>query len=269
MQAKSTLEPRASLGYALNKYTQLSLAYGNFHQQAPTTLLKYAPQLDWMEANHYIANYFYSRGGHLLRLEAYHKKYNNLAKYNSITPKYDSQYDNNGSGKVKGFDLFYKNSSSIKNLQYWISYSYTDSKRNEANYPTTVTPPYVYKHSFYIVGKYWLSSLRSQLSLTNSFVSGRNYNDPNQTVFMNGRTKGYNSLSMSWSFLYSQQKIIHFSVSNVLGASPIYGYQYADRPNSQGIYDRRPIVPTAKRFVFLGYFWTISKNEKDNQLDNL
>lgn len=269
LQAKSTLEPRASLGYALNKYTQLSLAYGNFHQQAPTPLLKYAPQLDWMEANHYIANYFYSRGGHLLRLEAYHKEYNNLAKYNSITPKYDSQYDNNGSGKVKGFDLFYKNSSSIKNLQYWISYSYTDSKRNEANYPTTVTPPYVYKHSFYIVGKYWLSSLRSQLSLTNSFVSGRNYNDPNQTVFMNGHTKGYNSLSMSWSFLYSQQKIIHFSVSNVLGTTPIYGYQYADRPNSQGMYDRRPIVPTAKRFVFLGYFWTISKNEKDNQLDNL
>ncbi|MGE8423840.1 MAG: TonB-dependent receptor, partial [Sphingobacterium siyangense] len=100
LQAKSTLEPRASLGYALNKYTQLSLAYGNFHQQTPTPLLKYAPQLDWMEANHYIANYFYSRGGHLLRLEAYHKEYNKLAKYNSITPKYDSQYDNNGSGKV-------------------------------------------------------------------------------------------------------------------------------------------------------------------------
>ncbi|MFA4979404.1 MAG: carboxypeptidase-like regulatory domain-containing protein, partial [Sphingobacterium sp.] len=79
LQAKSTLEPRASLGYALNKYTQLSLAYGNFHQQAPTPLLKYAPQLDWMEANHYIANYFYARGGHLLRLEAYHKEYNNLA----------------------------------------------------------------------------------------------------------------------------------------------------------------------------------------------
>ncbi len=125
-----------------------------------------------------------------------------------MTPRYDSQYDNTGNGKVKGFDLFYKNTSSIKNLQYWISYSYTDSKRNEANYPATVTPPYVYKHSIYLVGKYWFASLRSQLSLTNSFVSGRNYNDPNQTVFMNGRTKGYNNLSMSWSFLYSQQKII-------------------------------------------------------------
>ncbi len=269
LQKKNTLEPRASLGYALNKYTQLSMAYGSFHQQAATPVLKYAPKLDWLEANHYIANYFYERAGHLLRIEAYHKEYSNLVKYNSMTPRYDSQYDNTGNGKVKGFDLFYKNTSSIKNLQYWISYSYTDSKRNEANYPATVNPPYVYKHSIYLVGKYWFASLRSQLSLTNSFVSGRNYNDPNQTVFMNGRTKGYNNLSMSWSFLYSQQKIIHFSVSNVLGAAPIYGYQYADRPNSQGIYDRRPIVPTAKRFVFLGYFWTISKNEKENQLNNL
>lgn len=268
LQTKNILEPRASVGYTLNKYTQLSVAYGIFHQQASTPLLKYAPQLDWLEANHYIANYFYERGGHMLRLEAYRKEYSNLIKYNSITPTYGSQYDNRGSGKVKGFDLFYKNSS-IKNLQYWISYAFTDSKRNEANYPSTVTPPYVYKHSFYIVGKYWFSNLRSQLSLTNSFVSGRNYNDPNQSSFMNGHTKGYNNLSMSWSFLYSQQKIIHFSVSNVLGASPIYGYQYADQSNTQGIYDRRPIIPTAKRFIFLGYFWTISKNEKDNQLDNL
>ncbi len=269
LQNKKTLEPRASLGYALNKYTQLSVAYGNFHQQAPTPVLKYAPQLDWLGAKHYIANYFYARGGHLLRLEAYRKTYNNLVKYNSVTPQYNSQYDNNGSGDVKGFDLFYKNSSSVKNLQYWISYSYTDSKRNEANYPSTVTPPYVYKHSFNIVGKYWFSSLRSQLSLTNAYVSGRNYNDPNQSSFMDGHIRGYNNLSMSWSFLYSQQKIIHFSVSNVLGASPIYGYQYADQPNAQGIYNRRPIVPTAKRFVFLGYFWTISKNDKDNQLDKL
>jgi Outer membrane cobalamin receptor protein len=269
LQKKNTLEPRVSLGYALNKYTQFSMAYGSFHQQAATSVLKYTPQLDWLGANHYIANYFYERAGHLLRLEAYHKEYSNLVKYNSVTPGYDSQYDNSGNGKVKGFDLFYKNTSSIKNLQYWISYSYTDSKRNEANYTTSVIPPYVYKHSIYLVGKYWFANLRSQLSLTNSFVSGRNYNDPNQTVFMNGRTKGYNNLSMSWSFLYSQQKIIHFSVSNVLGAAPIYGYQYTDQPNSQGIYDRRPIVPTAKRFVFLGYFWTISKNEKENQLDNL
>ncbi|MCS4227709.1 TonB-dependent receptor [Sphingobacterium sp. BIGb0165] len=269
LQSKKTIEPRASLGYALNKYTQLSLAYGTFHQQAPSSLLKYDPQLDWLAARHYIANYFYEKSGHLLRLEAYHKTYDNLIKYNSQTARYDSQYDNNGNGNVKGFDVFYKNTSSVKNLQYWISYSYTDSKRNEANYPHTVTPSYVYKHSLFIVGKYWFAGLRSQLSLTNSFVSGRNYNDPNQTTFMNGHTKGYNNLSMSWSFLYSQQKIIHFSVSNVLGASPIYGYQYADRPNTQGIYDRRPIVPTAKRFVFLGYFWTISKNEKDNQLDNL
>ncbi|PUV23157.1 hypothetical protein DCO56_19815 [Sphingobacterium athyrii] len=239
------------------------------NQQAPSLLLKYNPQLDWLAAMHYIANYFYEKSGHLLRLEAYHKTYDNLIKYNSQRPKYDSRYDNKGNGKVKGFDVFYKNSSSVKNLQCWISYSYTDSKRNEANYPYMVTPSYVYKHSFSIVGKYWFAGLRSQLSLTNSFVSGRNYNNPNQTLFMNAHTKGYNNLSMSWSFLYSQQKIVHFSVSNVLGASPIYGYQYANCPNTQGIYDRRPIVPTAKRFVFLGYFWTISKNEKDNQLDHL
>lgn len=269
LQNKSTLEPRFSLGYALSKYTQLSMAYGNFHQQAPNSILKYAPQLDWLTADHYIINYFYERNGHLLRLEAYQKDYRNLVKYNTLTPNYQSIYDNEGKGRAKGLDVFYRNNVSIKNLQYWLSYSYTDSKRNEGNYPNSVTPPYIAKHSFSVVAKYWMPSLRSQLSITNSYVSGRNYNDPNQSTFMNGRTKGYNSLAMSWSFLYSQQKIIHFSVSNILGANPVYGYQYTDQPNAQGIYQRRPIVPTAKRFVFVGYFWTISKNSKDNQLENL
>lgn len=269
LQTKNMIEPRISLGYIPKIDHQFSIAYGDFHQQARQDILKFEPTLDWAAAKHYIFNYLYNKNGKIFRIEAYKKKYEHLVKYDTPTANYNSQYQNNGSGKVAGLDLFYKDSGSIRNFQYWLSYAFTDSKRNEANYSSTVTAPYVYKHSFSFVGKYWISAIRSQISVTNTVLSGRNYHDPNADMFMSGKTKGYNNLSTSWSYLISQQKIIHLAVSNILGASPIYGYQYADKVNSAGQYAHRAIEPAAKRFVFVGYFWTINKDKSDNQLKNL
>jgi hypothetical protein len=86
---------------------------------------------------------------------------------------------------------------------------------------------------------------------------------------MNGRTKGYNNLSLGWAYLMTQQKILYFSVSNVLGTANVFGYEYANSPNTDGVYNRRTIRPTADQFFFEGFFWTISENKKENQLDNL
>lgn len=86
---------------------------------------------------------------------------------------------------------------------------------------------------------------------------------------MQSMTKAQNDLSFSWSFLLTQQKILFFSVTNILGNRPIYGYEYSDTRNPSGQFEGRAMIPTAKRFAFLGFFWTISKNKKDNQLDQL
>jgi hypothetical protein len=86
---------------------------------------------------------------------------------------------------------------------------------------------------------------------------------------MNGKTKSYNSLSFNWAYLVSQQKILYFSVSNVLGSQNVFGYEYANNPDNTGFYNRKEIVPTADRFFFVGFFWTISNDKKDNQLKNL
>ncbi|MND78310.1 hypothetical protein D3C80_700210 [compost metagenome] len=86
---------------------------------------------------------------------------------------------------------------------------------------------------------------------------------------MNGKTKSYNSLSFNWAYLLTTQKILYFSVSNVLGRQNVFGYEYAVKPDANGIYNRMAITPTADRFFFLGFFWTISKDKKDNQLKNL
>ena len=67
----------------------------------------------------------------------------------------------------------------------------------------------------------------------------------------------------------SQQKILCISISNVLGTQNVYGYDYSNTPNAKGNFQRKAIKPAADPFFFVGFFWTISDNKKDNQLNNL
>ena len=86
---------------------------------------------------------------------------------------------------------------------------------------------------------------------------------------MQEKTKSYNNLSFNWAYLIDQQKILYFSVSNLLSFNNVSNYQYADNPDSGGSFDRRAITPPADSFFFIGFFWTISSDRKSNQLDNL
>jgi len=266
-----TISPRISMGYKVSKNSQFSLAYGDFTQSPNAAYIKYSKyhEFESEKASHYILNYQHSVDGKTFRAEAYYKDYSNLVKYDSATAEYNSIYNNNGSAYAKGLDLFWRDGKTIKNLEYWISYSYIDTRRDYKNYPTPVTPSFVSDHSLSVVTKYFITDWRSQVGFTNSFSTGRPYNNPNETQFMNGKTKAYNNLSFNWAYLISQQKILYFSVSNVLGTQNVYGYDYASTADSNGVYKRKEITPTADRFFFVGFFWTISKDKKDNQLKNL
>lgn len=266
---KNSFSPRASLAYKISKNGQFSFAYGNFEQTPKQDYLKYSDDFKTEKAAHYILNYQYTKNSRTLRLEAYYKGYTDLVKYNTERPRFNSVYSSDGQGFAKGLDVFWRDGNSIKNLEYWFSYSFIDTKRDYQNFSSEVTPSFVATHSTSLVTKYWISDWKSQLGLTQQFSSGRPYNDPNQTAFMNGKTKSYSSLSFSWAYLLSQQKILYFSVSNVLGTQNIFGYNYADTPNGVGVYERKAVTPTADRFFFVGFFWTISDNKKDNQLKNL
>jgi len=275
---ETSISPRVSLGYKVAKNSQFSVAYGEFSQTPNANYIKYSAfhQFESENASHYIFNYQYSKDRKTFRAEAYYKDYNNLVTFNDAAPQYrgsvvnyNSAFSNSGSGYAQGLDLFWRDGYTFKNLEYWISYSYIDTKRDYKNFPTKVTPDFVADHTMSIVTKYWISDWKSQLGLTNSFSTGRPYDNPNDVKFMNGKTKSFNNLSFSWAYLLSQQKILYFSMSNIIGTENVFGYQYANSPNANGIYDRKAITPTADRFFFVGFFWTISDNKKDNQLNNL
>lgn len=266
---EATVSPRVSLAYKIKRKGQFSFAYGEFSQAPRAEYLKFSDfhQFDNERATHYILNYQYSRNKQTFRLETYLKEYRDLVKFSGDSQPLD--YNNAGSGYAKGIDVFWRDGNNIRNLEYWVSYSFIDTKRDYKDFPTSVTPNFVASHSLSVVTKYWINSWRSQLGVSNSFATGRPFNNPNEAAFMAGRTKSYNSMSVSWAYLVSAQKILYFSVSNVLGNQNIFGYEYADTANANGIYDRRAIRPTADRFFFVGFFWTISDDKKSNQLDNL
>ncbi|MBF2708909.1 TonB-dependent receptor [Flavobacterium soyangense] len=266
---ESSIAPRLALAYKLAKNQQFSMAYGTFEQAPKNDYLKYTTHLQDEKAQHYILSYEFNKDKQIFKAEVYYKSYDNLVKYDTKSPVYNSNFNNSGTGYAKGLELFWRDNKNIKNLEYWISYSYIDTKRDYQNFPKQATPSFVADHTLSLVTKYWIQDWRSQIGATYTFSSGRPYNNPNEAIFMDGKTKAYNNLSVNWAYLISPQKILFFSVTNVAGIKNVYGYNFANTPNSVGIYESQAIVPTADRFFFVGFFWTISKDKKTNQLENL
>lgn len=264
-----SLSPRVSLAYKSGEKAQFSLAYGDFYQNPATEYLKFGQNLETEKTSHYILNYQYADDGKTFRAEAYYKDYDGLIKYDTELAQFDSNFNNLGSGYATGLDIFWRDNKNIKNLDYWVSYSYLDTERDYQNFRAKATPGFAAKHNFSVVAKYWIDDLRSQVGLSYNFASGRPYDNPNTTGFLDKKTKAYNNLSFNWAYLISQQKILYFSVSNVLGFNNINGYQYSSIPNEDGVFGRQAIQPLADSFFFVGFFWTISADKKSNQLDNL
>ncbi len=264
-----TISPRVSLAYKPGDKGQFSLAYGDFYQNPISNVAKFGAPLSSEKTSHYILNYQYVGDGKTFRAEGYYKDYDNLVKYDTQLPQFNSAFSNLGSGYAAGFDVFWRDNKSINNLDYWISYSYLDTERDYQNFMERATPNFAPKHNFSLVTKYWVNKLRSQVGVSYSYGSGRPYDNPNTPEFLAEKTKSFNNLSVNWAYLIDQQKILYFSVNNILSFNNVSDYQYANTPNVDGIFDRRAITPPADSFFFVGFFWTISNDGKSNQLDNL
>ena len=264
-----TVSPRASFAYKTGKSSQLSLAYGDFFQQPENEILKFTNDLEAERAQHYIMNYQYAANNRIFRAEVYRKKYNNLVSYNDEFPDVNSTFTNDGNGYAQGLDIFWRDNESIKNVDYWVSYSYLDTERKYKNYPIEATPNFANTHNLSVVAKYWIDDWKSQIGFSYQYGSGRTYTDLNQPGFLQSKTESYNSVSLNWAYLLSQQKILYFSINNAFAFRNVNGYQYANTPDANGDFARRELRPAADQFFFVGFFWTISDDGKDNQLDNL
>ncbi|MFD0797983.1 carboxypeptidase-like regulatory domain-containing protein [Maribacter chungangensis] len=267
--ADTNMAPRVSIAYKSGDKGQFSLAYGDFYQNPLSESLKFDRTLDFEKTSHYILNYQYLSDGKTFRAEAYYKDYDGLVKFDTEMPRFNSTFNNLGSGYAAGIDVFWRDNKSIKNLDYWASYSYLNTKRDFRNFPEQARPNFAPAHSLSLVTKYWVEAWRSQIGISYNYGSGRPFNNPNTQEFLAEKTRPFKSLNMNWAYLISQQKILFFSVSNITGYKNVNGYQYANTPNMDGVFDRRAIRPTADAFFVVGFFWTLSDDKRSNQLDNL
>jgi hypothetical protein len=264
-----TVSPRASVAYKTGRNSQLSVAYGDFYQQPTQEVLKFQQNLEAQKTQHYILNYQYTANNRIFRAEAYRKQYDSLITFDTEFAGFESNFTNNGDGFAQGIDFFWRDNESIKNVDYWVSYSFLDTERLYQNYPTTATPSFANAHNVSVVAKYWLEDWKSQLGFSYQFGSGRTYTNPNTPGFLQEKTKGFNNISFNWAYLIDPQKILYFSINNVTAFNNVNGYQYASTADANGNFDRRALRPATDQFFFVGFFWTISENGSDNQLNKL
>lgn len=259
---KTSLVPRASMAYKTGEYSQISMAYGIFSELPKDDYLKFNPNLLSEVATHYIINYQYTRNKRLFRIEGYYKEYNNLVRYDSLNDPYPKDYNNGGHGYARGIEFFLRDQKTLRFGDYWISYTYLDTKKLYQDFTSMQTPNLFSKHSISVVGKYYVSPLRTQFGVTYQFATGRPFYNPYSEPSNQGFTKDYHNLSVNASYLVSLFKcftVIHVSVSNILGFDQVFNYHFVYQPNSTPNYMAYPIKPAAKRFFVIGVFVTLDK----------
>ncbi len=251
---ETSIMPRVSSAIKTGKYSQLSLAYGEFYQNPEEDYLKFSPALLPEKSTHSILTYQYKKGGQTFRLEAYHKKYTNLVKFIDEYSYEPGNFTNDGKGYANGFDIFWRNQKPLGKSDYWISYSWNDTKRDYKDFSAKVTPHFASEHNLSVVYKKLFTELRTFVGFTGSFASGRPYYNPNNPVFMSDKTKSYFDLSMNFTYitnLFNKQAVIHLVVNNLPGFNNIFGYTYNSTPNNQGVFESQPITPASKRMAVI------------------
>lgn len=165
LPGETYISPRLSLAYKISKNSQVSLAYGRFSEQSPDEYILYNNSLKSEKAYHYIINYQLMVEDRMFRIEAYYKNYSKLVKYDSLYAVAPGAYNNNGTGYAQGIDIFFRDNKTIRNGDFWISYSLMDSKRNYKDFTFSHTPGFISKHNLALVYKQYIELTDSYLSL--------------------------------------------------------------------------------------------------------
>jgi len=273
---KSNIAPRISIAYKVGKGAQVSAAYGIFYQKPENTQLVYTKNLGYTQATHYILTYQKSTNDRIFRAETFYKKYHDLIKIEPVNYYYGT-YNNSGTGYAKGIEFFWRDKKSIKNFDYWISYSYLDTKRDYLNYPALLEPDFATSHTASFVMKRFFLKMKTGFNFTYSYATGRPYynlkfnsNGNKYIIADQGTTKDYHNLGFSMNYVPSVGKtnpklfwVLVASITNVLGYDPVFGYRYSyDGMNKQ------PVGLPAKRFYFIGAFFSWGVDRTQDAINN-
>ncbi|MCB2377521.1 TonB-dependent receptor [Hymenobacter sp. BT635] len=267
--------PRLALAYQLDEKTQLSGAWGYFFQNPGNDLLLRVAnpeRLRFERAQHLQLTYLRSYQNRTLRLEAYSKTYAQLVRYDlrggvynpqQFLPADPASYRSTGTGYARGVDMLWRDKKTVKNADYWISYGFIDTKRQQRFDPVLAVPTFAARHNLNLVGKYWVGKIHTQFGATYTYSSPRAYYNPNdQEGYNRGRLPSFQDFSLNASYvttLWKNFTIVHVSCTNVLGRQNVFGYRYSATKDASGQYAATPVLPSAPRMVFVALLISINK----------
>lgn len=262
---KMVVAPRISLAYRLQDGSQFNLAYGIFYQEPANDFLYQSDQLTFSSATHYVLNYTRKAHNRFFRAEVYYKQYKDLIKTVPVLA-------NNGNGYAQGIELFWRDKKSIKNLDYWITYTYLDTKRNFLNYPYSLRPSFAAPHTATVAIKKFFQDISTSVNVSWAIAAGRPYyNIGYNGITDQGNTKGYNVVNLHVAYLcsfFKNKKWKDFSgvamgINNVAGTRQVFGYNY-----SYNGLNKQPVTLPATRNFFIGIFMSFGIDRTDDFLNN-
>lgn len=264
---RANVAPRVSLAYKTGQYSQVSLAAGQFYQTPNYQYLYRNTALRFERADHLILNYQLIKNKRVFRVESFYKNYAQLVR-ESTGQAFDAnpnrfpwgQTTSNGHGYAKGFDVFWRDPTSLKNFDYWLTYSFLDTKRLFANYPVEAVPTFASTHNLSVILKQYFEKLRLSTNATYTYSSGRPYYNPNNAVFLNDRTPAVHNVSLSFSYLTSiggNFTVIYATVDNLLATQNVFTYRYTADGKT-----RYSVGPQAYRSFFVGMNISLSRKKQ-------
>lgn len=266
---KAVVAPRASLGYRLGTGSQLNLAYGVFYQKPENRYLFQNRQLGFSRSAHYVLNYSKKANNRFFRTEIYYKKYKDLVRTFPGTTL-------GGEGYAQGLELFWRDKKTVRNLDYWLTYTYLDTKRDYLDYPQRIRPSFTSPHTFTIAVKRFFQGISTNVNVSYSHAAGRPYydirpgGDAGTRIYDSGTARPYNVLNLHVSKMmtfFKKSRIkdysgFAFGANNVLGTRQVFGYNYAY--NGQF---RTPVTLPATRFYFVGVFMSLGIDRTEDLLN--
>lgn len=265
---KAAIAPRAALAYKTGKEAQVSMAYGIFYQRPENNQIR-GNDMDYTKSTHYILNYTKMNRSRLFRVEAYYKTYEHLVK---TAP----EYNNDGSGYARGAELLWKDKKLIPGFDYWISYSWLDTKRDYLNFPGRLQPNFAATHTASLVTKKFFMPIKTGFNFTYSYATGRPYYqfmlqpDQKYRIADQGKTSDFHNLGFSANYVphagnpnAKTHMVFLASITNVLGNKQVSGYNYSYNGSV-----KQPILPPANRFFLIAVFLSWGVDRTDDIINN-
>ncbi|HTF21631.1 MAG TPA: hypothetical protein VK658_26310 [Chryseolinea sp.] len=183
---------------------------------------------------------------------------------------------NTGEGYARGIELFFRDKKTIKDIDYWVSYTYLDTKRDFSNYPYSLAPSFSTPHTVSIATKKFFPDINLSVNAAYFFSTGRPYyhiasdGEGNSKLVDNGNTRIYNALNLHVAYLLSFFKKwkqpdfsgIALGVNNLLGADQVFGYNYSHDGTN-----KVPITLPATRTYYMGLFFNFGIDRRDDVLN--